>query len=198
MNKFEELKDWQEKQGFKKAEIPLTIIYSGKAYSKTRDLIANCPLEIGWNMVIKDSDDGYIVEDIVVYPQKVSSGYISVDVGNYGLWKATLDDDTDAHLFGHGHSHVYMDSFPSIVDIRQQHDEILMKEKGIYLFQIWNKRHEVSSFFYDLDNKLYYETDMINLKAFDSDELQNVFVMNAMRNVSYGRPKASWEVGEVS
>jgi len=196
MNNLEELKDWQKKYGFRKAEQKLSVVYSGKAYSKTRDLIANCPLEIGWNMVVKNSDEGFVVEDIVVYPQRVTPSYISVDVDHYGLWKATLDDDTDMHLFGHGHSHVDMATFPSVVDEKQQRDEIMMKKKGFYLFQIWNKRGDINSFFYDLDRKLYYESEDINLKIIVSNEKQNAFVAEAMRNVNTGRRNTSYEAGE--
>lgn len=163
MNKFKELKDWQRKYGFKEPDHRLNIYYSPEAFAKTIELVTVFPTEVGWNMTVTPYKDGYRVHDIFVYPQKVSAGYVSVDVSRWGMWKATLDDDVEANLFGNGHSHVNMSTFASIIDVNQQHDEILTKKKGFYFFQIWNKRNEYNSFFYDIDNKTYYTAVDINL-----------------------------------
>ena len=163
MIRAEELKDWRTKYGFASPKDRLKIYYSPLAFAKTIMLVAAHPVEVGWNMVIKPYENGYKVEDIVVYPQKVSAAYISVDTGNWGLWKATLNDDIEANLNGHGHSHVNMSTFASIVDENQQHDEVLTKNKGFYFFQIWNKRNEINSFFYDIDNKVFYTVNDIDI-----------------------------------
>ncbi len=170
MNKATELKDWQINNGFTKPKKNLKIYYSPLAVTKTVMLVNTHPEEIGWNMVVKPYKDGYKVEDIFVYPQKVSPAYVSVDLPRYGLWKAALDENIEANLFGNGHSHVNMSTFASIVDINQQHDEILTKKNGFYLFQIWNKRNEINSFFYDIDNKIFYESEDIDIIVEEADE----------------------------
>lgn len=149
-----------------KPENKLKIYYSAEAYAKIVQLVFSHKDEIGWNMVIKPYLDGYKVYDVLVYPQKASGAYIEVDLARYALWKADPDqvsDEADANLFGQGHSHVMMGVTPSGRDTTQQKDEVQLKKSGFYLFQIWNKRMEINSFFYDIDNNLLYEKDDIEL-----------------------------------
>lgn len=192
MNKATELKDWQTRYGFASPEKKLKIYYDPTVFAQTIQLVKAHPVEIGWNLVVLPYKDGYKVWDILIYPQKVSAAYISVDVPRWGMWKASLDDKTEAALNGHGHSHVNMSPFASIVDENQQHDEILTKRKGFYLFQIWNKRNEINSFFYDVDNKIYYTKDNIEMIVEDVDD----FVSKSFDMVSGERIIQTYEVGE--
>ena len=187
-----ELKDWQEKNGFTKPKEKVKIYYDPVVYAQTIQLVKEHPVEIGWNMVILPYQDGYKVWDILIYPQKVSAAYISVDLPRYGMWKASLDYKTEAAINGHGHSHVNMSPFASIVDVNQQHDEILTKHEGFYLFQIWNKHNEINSFFYDLDNKIYYTKDDIEIVVEDVDN----FVEESFRMVTGEKRTFPMEVGE--
>ena len=156
----------------------LKLYYTPEAYAKTTLLVHEYPEEIGWNMVVKPYKDGYQVSDIVVYPQETSPAFIHADESKYGLWKADLPDEIEANLFGHGHSHVNMGVFASSVDAQQQFEETKLKGKGFYLFQIWNKSNHVSSFFYDLDNKILYETPDIDMIVDDT------FLIESYKNVS--------------
>ena len=122
MSKFDELKDWQIKYGFASPENKIKIYYDPIVFAETVQLVKAHKVEIGWNMVILPYKDGYKVYDILVYPQKVSAAYISVDLANYGMWKAMLDTKTEAAINGHGHSHVNMSTYESIVDINQQYE----------------------------------------------------------------------------
>lgn len=173
MNNAIELKDWQTCYGFTSPSEKVKIYYTAKAFAKTIQLVKAHPVEIGWNMTITPYRDGYLVNDILVYPQKVSAAYIAVDVAKWGMWKAGLDNVTEEFLNGHGHSHVNMSTFASIVDENQQHDEILTKKQGFYFFQIWNKRNEINSFFYDIDNKIYYTKENIEMIVEDVDNFIN-------------------------
>ena len=192
MSKIDELVNWQEKNGFVKAQNKIKIYYTTSAFAKTVQLVKAHPVEIGWNMFIMPFKDGYEVSDIVVYPQKVSAAHISVDVGNWGLWKASLPDAYDANLFGHGHSHVNMGVFASIVDENQQYEEVMHKGKGFYFFQIWNKRNEIKSFFYDIDNKIYYTDENIEMIVQWADN----FVYESFNMVSGERILEQYEEGE--
>lgn len=192
MIKYDDLKDWQTRYGFVSPQNKIKIYYSPVAFAKTIQLVKAHPVEVGWNMIITPYNDGYKVHDILVYPQKVSSAYISVDVANWGMWKATLNDNIEAALNGHGHSHVNMSPFASVVDENQQHDEILTKKNGFYFFQIWNKRNEVNSFFYDIDNKIFYTKDDIEVIVEDVD----YFVDRSFDMVDGERKPKRYEVGE--
>ena len=192
MNDFAEMENWRNKCGFKNSEEKLHIYYDPVVFAKTVRLVTSHPVEVGWNLVVKQYKDGYKVSDIFVYPQKVSEATITVDVPTWALWKVNLSDDAEANLNGHGHSHVNMGTFASIIDENQQHDEVLTKNKGFYLFQIWNKRMDVNSFFYDIDNRIYYENKNIEIIVEDVDE----FVEDSYRKVTGKRKKDFYEVGE--
>ncbi len=169
-----ELIQWHKVLGFTKAENNMVIYYSPEAYVKTQLLVKFHSEEIGWNMVIKPYKDGYKVYDILVYPQKVSSAYIDVDLSKYGIWKSKLTEEEDANLFGQGHSHVNMEAYFSGVDEKQQYDEISVKKTGFYFFEVWNKQSKISSRFYDLDKKVVYLpeniTYLIDLKESELGE----------------------------
>jgi len=196
MNKLEELVAWPGNYGFTAPADKLKIYYSADAYAKTVALVQAHTVEVGWNMVIKPYKDGYKVYDILVYPQKVSPSYISVDVANWGLWKATLTDEEDQNLFGHGHSHVNMETFASMVDINQQHDEILTKQTGFYFFQIWNKRNSINSFFYDIDNKICYTNDDIDMIVECENENLEQFIADSFSKVYNRKDTCPVETGE--
>ena len=147
----------------KPMEKRIKIYYSPEAFHKTVHLVTAHSKEIGWNMVIKPYEDGYKVYDILVYPQKASAAYLDIDTAKYGVWKAGLTDEQDANLFGQAHSHVNMSVTPSSVDEKQQLDEVTNKGEGFYFFQIWNKKLEVNSFFYDIDSGWLYERGDIDL-----------------------------------
>lgn len=195
MNKITELKEWPGNYGYTSPADKLKIYYSSDAFAKTVALVNAHKVEVGWNMVIKPYKDGYKVYDILVYPQKVSAAYISVDLSNWGMWKATLSDEADQNLFGHGHSHVNMDVFASIVDMNQQHDEILTKQNGFYFFQIWNKRNDISSFFYDIDNHLFYGPKKIEMIVEYDNGNSDSFIRQSFNMVYEGR-KEKHEEGE--
>ena len=184
---------------FDKPNKKLKIYYTPEAYMKTRALVRTWPVEIGWNMVIKPYKDGYLVSNILVYPQKTSPAYIEVDPGKYGMWKAELSDEEDSNLFGHGHSHVNMDVFASGTDLRQQFEETMLKNKGFYLFQIWNKKNRVNSTFYDLDNKILYLNPDIDLLIDFQDMSYEEFIRKSFCNVSKmeGDPKITDEFEQI-
>ena len=141
----------------------LKIYYSSEAYAKTVQLIFANKDEVAWNMVIKPYKDGYKVFDIIVCPQKDFDGRVEVDLSKYVIWKSKLPDEIDANLFGYGHSHVDFNVSPTSRDRDQQKDEVISKGHGFYFFQIWNKRMEINSFFYDIDNNLLYEREDIEM-----------------------------------
>lgn len=187
-----ELKDWQARCGFASPTEKVKIYYDPTVFAQTIQLVKAYPVEIGWNMVVLPYKDGYKVWDILIYPQKISAAFISVDTGRWGMWKATLDNKTEAAINGHGHSHVNMSPFKSIVDENQQHGEILTKGKGFYFFQIWNKRNEINSFFYDIDNKIYYENKDIEIIVEDVDD----FVKESFKMIAGEIRTFPMEVGE--
>jgi len=174
MRPFDELENWQEKHGFTLSDDELPIYFTPTAAEKIVSLVLAHSLEIGWDMTVKPYKNGYKIYDVFVYPQKVAGASIDVDLhGDYKDWKNELEEEVEQNLFGQGHSHVNMEPFASIVDINHQYEQILFKRKGFYLFQIWNKQMHVSSYFYDVSNRVYYDPDHVVLLIDFEDDDEN-------------------------
>lgn len=161
------------------------ILYTPEAFAKTVKLIHGFTTEVAWHCLIHKVDEKiYEVYDVFVYPQIVGAATVRGDVerddSEYLKWKISLTDEEDANLFGQCHSHVDMGVFASGTDLKQQHDEIALKGRtGFYLFQIWNKKLQIASFFYDLDNNKLYEGDEVVTDILAGETLISSFVEEA-------------------
>ena len=178
----------------------IKIYYAPEALWKIIKLVLAHDKEIGWNMVVKPYEDGYKIYDVFVYPQAVTGGTVEVDEGRYSLWKDALADkypDAEANLFGQGHSHVNFGVLASARDEEQQKDEIEQKGSGFYLFQIWNKRFEIATYFYDLDNHILYEKEDIDLRAEEDQFIQNSRKMLSEKVIPIKSVKEGKEYKEV-
>lgn len=158
-------------EGKKKA----TVLYTKEAWYKTIMLIETQPKEVGWHGIChRDESDPttFIVSDILVYPQAVTGATINPDPVEYTNWMNGLDDDTFNHLRFHGHSHVYMQTSPSSVDMTFRSDRLSqLQEDEFYVFQIMNKRGEISSEVYDLANNILYDTGDVDTLV-DCDDMK--------------------------
>ena len=60
------------------------------------------------------------------------------------------------------------DTVASGVDTDNQLDVISnMGSKGFYIFQIWNKKGDINTYLYDLDNNIFYDKKDIELEIED-------------------------------
>ena len=138
-----------------KAEVLFTTI----ANKKLTALVDQCDKEVGWHgTVVRDPEKAnrFIIEDILVFPQTVTSTTVTPDETDYAMWLASLDDDTFNKLRFHGHSHVRMSCSPSGVDTDYQ-DNILENLKDFYIFGIFNKHGSNWMLVYDIENNILYE-----------------------------------------
>lgn len=184
-----ELGRWPHNFGYHKSDKRLKMYFSPEAFAKATALVYARDLEIGWDMVIKPYKDGYKVFDVLVYPQEDSPGYVHVDLASYAMWKAELDEETERWISGNGHSHVNMESFASAVDIQQQHDEVLSRRGGVCFFQIWNRKMQIVSFCYDIDNKIFYGDRDIDMLVECGDCDTNEFIQKSWDKAKIRKPK---------
>lgn len=165
--KFEKAVKYDEK---KECEV----VYTSKAWYKTLMLIQENAKEVGWHGVCRrDEEDPavFYVEDILVYPQKVTGTTINPDAVEYAAWMNQLDDDTFNNLRCHVHSHVNMGVTPSGTDQKFREDRLSqLSDDDFYVFQIMNKKGDISSAVYDFRNNIFYETsDVKTLVICDFD-----------------------------
>lgn len=166
-----------------KSQDKITVAYTPEAYAKTVQLIMNYATEVAWHCLVrKENDSYYLVYDVLVYPQKVTCATVETDMNKYADWKINLTDDQDANLFGQCHSHVNMETTPSQTDRDQQKEELQLKGRnGFYLFQIWNKKLDVNTFLYDLENNIMYDKNDIDVIVEFSDVDSDIFVSESKK-----------------
>lgn len=159
----------------------IKIFYTPEAFSKTIRLIMSHSTEVAWHCLVRRKDSDFEVYDVLSYPQTVDPAHVHVKMGRvfgdgnpkdptkyYSDWYnevvLNMPDEEEANLCGQCHSHVNMSTSPSTTDMAQQKEELEVKGgKGYYLFQIWNKKLEVNSFLYDLDNGVIYEKSDVEI-----------------------------------
>lgn len=157
-----------------------SIIFSPEAYTKMFALVDNFSSEVAWHgTVLRDGLDFYI-EDIIVYPQKVTGVTVNTDQAEYDTWLMELGDDEFGSLRMQGHSHVNMGTSPSSVDTEHQ-KKILEQLKGtdFYIFMIVNKHRDMFITIFDLESNVKFETADIDLYIGPSDFAQKEFVDEA-------------------
>lgn len=148
------------------------LIFSSKAFKKMIFLVSACPKEVGWHGTVTKRGKGeYLIEDIILYPQKTTGVSISCDTAQYGLWQQNIcieNPDYFESIRLHGHSHVNMRCFPSGVDKDLQDDGIeMIQEGGFYIYMIFNKRMESYVKIADREDELLYEH--ANIMFMDDD-----------------------------
>lgn len=144
-----------------------TILFTPVAYLKQAALVRETESEIGWHGIVHRSETDprvFIVEDIVVYPQKVTGTSINPDQGEYNTWQDSFDDDTFNAMRFHGHSHVNMGVFSSSVDDGYQEDLIKQLAPDMFqIFMILNKSGKHWQRIVDLQQNVVFDTSDIDI-----------------------------------
>lgn len=138
------------------------LCFTAKAWLKIQTLVSGFSTEVGWHGTCEKVPGGYLVTDIIVYPQTVTGATVNTDQDEYSEWKMSLSDEQDAKLRFHGHSHVSMAVHPSAVDIDHRNQVLATIPKdGFYVFVIANKSGDMSVKIYDMaDNRIYDKEDV--------------------------------------
>ena len=147
-----------------------TLRFTAEAYAKMIALVHEYSVEVAWHCVVDrgENENEYVVSDILVYPQTVTSATVDMNETEYAKWRdagISSGDERFSHLHGQGHSHVNMSTSPSTTDIKHQ-KEILdgLRKTGFYVFMIWNKRNERTLWIYDLGKNIQFEHKDITLE----------------------------------
>lgn len=135
------------------------IIFSEVAGKKMEALIKECSKEVGWHgTVVRDQKHANIfyINDIFVFPQKVTSVTVTPDATEYAQWLGELSNEEFAQLRFHGHSHVNMPTSPSGTDTTYQ-SNILNNLEDFYIFGIFNKKSDSWMKILDVTNNIIYD-----------------------------------------
>lgn len=170
----------------------ITVYFSEKAWLKMRALVENCSKEIAWRGVAFRTEGGFIVKDVLCFPQKVTGSTVDVDVEDDALWYINLEDDVRDNLRFQGHSHVNFGVTPSGTD-QDYYDRLLqtVPDDGFYIFMIMNKKWDKTIKVYDLAENILYETKDVTIEVTDNDYGLTQFVRDALEMLKDPIPTTS-------
>lgn len=139
------------------------------AWLKMTVLVSGFDSEVGWHGLARRSEteeNTFIVDDILIYPQKVTATTVSPDQVEYQNWLISQPDEIFQNIRFQGHSHVNMGVTPSGVDTAF-YDEILsqLEDDMFYIFMIINKREEKHVRIYDMLNNVFYGTKDVTVEV---------------------------------
>ena len=145
-----------------------TIHFTELAWTKMTKVVAAVPSELAWHATVHRGEGlHFVVDDIFVYPQLVTSATVESDDEHYDKWLNDLPDDIFNNIRLQGHSHVNMTSSPSGTD-DQFYETLVPHIKDFYIFMIINKRSEIWVNLYDVASGVVYDNYDIKC-TYDSD-----------------------------
>lgn len=117
----------------------MNIYITPEAYMKMASLVSHYDTEVAWHGTVELVNESYyLITDILVFPQEVSSVTADSQDIEYEKWLHSHSDETFNRIRLHGHSHVNMTPHPSGVDLNYR-DNLMKQVKDFYIFIIMNK-----------------------------------------------------------
>jgi hypothetical protein len=145
-----------------------TIFILAAAYAKMTALIGNSSEELAWYGLATRVKNNYLIEDILVYPQTVTSVTVDADEEKCAKWFMELPDNVINNLKFQGHSHVNMGTTPSGRDTNNwQQFANLLKPDEFMILCIGNKKGEFYWNIYDKAINVLFENKDITLVIVD-------------------------------
>ena len=151
-----------------------TVYITAEAYLKMMLYVRDTSTEIAWHGTVKrfktDTEHYYIINDVFLYPQKLSAATVQTDQEKYNKWLEDLDDDTYNNLRFQGHSHVNFAASPSGVDLQYYNDILqVLPSSDYYIFMILNKSGDFTLMIYDLASNTIFEKNDITAQIIHSN-----------------------------
>lgn len=171
-------------KSFDKMDVRATLKFTERAWFKMQALIMKFDKEVAWHgVVVRGAEENeYVVTDILVYPQTITSTTVVSDDEKYPLWYAMLTDTPEVfnNLRMQGHSHVNMGVTPSGTDLAF-YKELLdqVGDDSFYVFVIFNKKGDKTVKIYDFEKNMLFETADVDVSILDEDGSLDQFLKDA-------------------
>ena len=172
------------KYAFNSVQADVSVGFSPMAFSKMMALVYNFDSEVAWHGTAVKTEDGYFIEDVMIYPQTVTGSTVNTDQEEYEKWLMGLEDEVFNKVRMQGHSHVNMKTSPSGVDTT--HQEAIIDQLGpddYYIFMIWNKKMEHTILIFDMAENAMYEDSDVRIYIGDRDFSMQEFLDDAEEKV---------------
>lgn len=166
------------------------IYFTEVAWLKTTALLREFSKEVAWHATayrIPGDKDEYLIKDVLVYPQTVTSATVDMDIEEYAKWLQEgymAEDERFDNIRCQMHSHVNMGVFASGTDV--QHQEEILSQLGdndFYIFMIWNKSLNVYMRVFDMQKNILFETADCEWSVLDDTIGLSKFLDNAKKIV---------------
>lgn len=134
------------------------VFITSEAYIKMRTLVDKTSTELGWYGFVSKLpglDNIYVIEDIIVYPQKVTGATCEQDEDRMFEFEMSLTTEQVRARRFQAHSHVNMGVTPSGVD-EAFYQDLLSQVRDYYIIMVTNKRGDNHIRFYDMENNIVY------------------------------------------
>lgn len=180
------IKEYITEKNIEEPEVYIT----ADAYVKMRTLVDQTSTEIGWYGTVTKQpglNNVYVIDDIIVYPQKVTGATCEQDDDRMFEFEMSLTTDQVNNKRFHGHSHVNMGVTPSGVD-ENFYADILTQVQDYFIICITNKSNKYTVRFYDVENNLMYEDVPINVLLNDGSDLETWYNENIEANIVKPKP----------
>ena len=144
---------------FLRTKIMAQVHFVGDSWAKIQALVTECSKEIAWDgFVTRDEamPNVFYIEDIIVYPQNVTSTTVTTDDAKWVDYENSIPDDLFNKKRFNGHSHVHMGVTPSGTDTTFR-DQRMQNVTDFYIFGIFNKKKEVELQIFDVENNIIYD-----------------------------------------
>jgi hypothetical protein len=162
----------------------IKINFTPDAYAKMIAIIHEFDDEVAWHGLVASLPDGYVIYDILVYPQEVSGVTVNTDQAEYEKWLMNHEDSVFDNIRMQGHSHVNMGVTPSATDIEHQKKILDQLDDGMfYIFMVWNKKFECNVKIYDLERNILFESKDVDVGLLDADKSLSGFLDEAKKMV---------------
>lgn len=148
----------------------ILIIFSQEAYLRMQALVESYNTEVGWYGLCDRIDEKtFRVYDVKLCRQYVDGGKVDTEDEDTLEFFNSLSDDEADHMHFQAHSHVNMSTTASCIDLQNQADVVQnMGNSGFYIFQIWNKKGDINTYLYDIDNNTFYDRKDIDIDIEDA------------------------------
>ena len=194
-----DIKELLEAHIAEKHLIEPNIFITPGAYVKMRKLVDDTSTEIGWYGIVNKYpglNEVYVIEDIIVYPQRVTGATCVQDDDKMFEFEMSLTTEQVNHKRFHGHSHVNMGVTPSGVD-EQFYQDILSQVNDYFIITITNKRNEYTVKFYDVANNILYSDLPIRVLE-DSGNALDIWYEEVKTKLSEPKPIATEKKGSLN
>jgi len=159
--------------------------FTPRAYYRMIALVDKYASEIAWHGTVRREGKTFIIEDIFVYPQKVTGVNVDPDQDEYDEWSRGLDDEVFNNLRFHGHSHVNMPVNPSGTDLEYQLGIVSqLRADQFYIFMIINKKKDFVMKVYDYSCNTLYETDDLDVEIMEDNLELDKFLRESAKQVT--------------